>query len=207
MVRALIEIIKENARCFKQTATLASLNNRKKYKGSDIGWLWSFVKPAMYICVFYLAISVGFKHAKDIDGLICPYFVWLTVGMMCFFYMRGMILGGAACYKKNRTLIVNANYPVSAVPFMNALSELVVHGFIMLGVFIFVLFFGVCASFTAAFSAILASGMASSGIDSKCIREYTLSPAPVPLLALLYIKRADIPMTITNRNVTKKAVT
>ena len=146
MIRSLIEIITSNAGCFRQTLVLASITSRKKYKSTDLGWLWSFMRPVMYILVYYVAISIGFRHSKNIDGLVCPYFIWLAVGIVAFFYMRGMILGGSNCFQKNRLIIRNTTYPVAAIPFMTALSEMIVHVILMGGVFIYVMLMGVAPS-------------------------------------------------------------
>lgn len=100
-----------------------------------MGRVWAFVKPTMYIVVFYVAISIGFKSSKSIDGLICPYFVWLSIGMISFFYMRDMILNGANCFKKHSDLIAKAKYPVGTLPATVMASHLIIHfGMLVVGI-------------------------------------------------------------------------
>ncbi len=116
------------------------------YKTSDLGWFWAIVKPLFYLCIFYFAISIGFRGAKDIQGITCPYFVWLTAGMTPWFYMREMILSGAGCFRKYKFLVTKNAFPVSTIPTVISLSFLYIH-FIMLGICVVVcICFGVYPS-------------------------------------------------------------
>lgn len=125
---------------------LAKAHQKKQYRGSDFGAMWAFVKPTMYIVVFYVAISIGFKSSKAIPGLICPYFVWLAIGMIAFFYMRDMILNGASCFRKYPALISKAKYPISTLPTSVSTSYMLVHfGMLAIGIAI-CLVFGVMPS-------------------------------------------------------------
>lgn len=145
-MRTLVELIKENLDNRCQMWELAKSHQKKKFHGSDMGMLWAFAKPTMYIVVFYGAISIGFKGSKNIDGIICPYFVWLTVGMIAFFYVRDMIINGANCFKKYAPFIAKAKYPVATLPTTVAMAYLLIHlGMLALGVVV-CLIFGVLPS-------------------------------------------------------------
>ncbi len=133
MIKAFKEIIRENIHNFSGTVALATVNQRRMYRSSDLGWFWALVKPLFYLCIFYFAISIGFRHAKDIDGIICPYFVWLMAGMIPWFYMRDMILGGAGCFRKYKYLVTRSTFPVSTIPSVIAVSFLYIH-VIMIGI-------------------------------------------------------------------------
>ena len=131
----LVKIIKENIKNREQMWFLAKMHQKKQYKGSDFGAVWAFVKPTMYIVVFYVAISIGFKSSKAIDGLVCPYFVWLAIGMIAFFYMRDMILNGASCFRKYAVLVNKAVYPVSTLPTTVSVSYMLIHfGMLAIGI-------------------------------------------------------------------------
>lgn len=143
MFKLFKEIVRTNLKNMNRIARMAIVKQKKQYKGSDLGMVWAYVKPAMYVCAFYIAISIGFKSSKDIEGIVCPYFVWLTVGLVAWFYMRDMILGGASCFNKNRLLILKSGFPLSAVPAIPSVSNLIVHGVLMVATFILAICFGV----------------------------------------------------------------
>ncbi len=146
MIKAFKEIIRENVKYFYSSLDLAAINQKRMYKTSDLGWFWAFVKPLLYLCIFYFAISIGFKSAKDVDGILTPYFIWLTAGMVPWFYMGAMILSGAGCFRKFKFLIVRSRYPVSVFPTAVALSFLYIH-LAMIGICIVLCFcFGVAPS-------------------------------------------------------------
>lgn len=134
-MKTLIELIKENIEHRGQVWNMAKLDQKKRFRGSDMGLVWAFAKPAMYIIVFYVAITIGFKSSKGIEGIISPYFVWLAIGMIAFFYMRDMILNGANCFRKYTAVITKTKYPVSTLPTSVAVSFVFIHlGMLGLGV-------------------------------------------------------------------------
>lgn len=140
-MKTLIEIIKENINHFGQMLELAKTHQMKKYSGSDMGLVWAFAKPMMYIFIFYFAISIGFKSSKDIPGIVCPYFVWLAIGMIAFFYQRDMILGGAASFKRYSNLVARAKYPISTLPASISTSYMFIHwGMLGIGIVISIIF-------------------------------------------------------------------
>lgn len=140
-MKTLIELIKENIEYRGQMWELARVHQKKQFRGADLGLMWAFAKPSMYIIVFYAAISIGFKSAKGIEGMICPYFVWLAIGMISFFYMRDMILNGANCFKKYGAFISKAKYPVGTLPTTVMISYLLIHfGMLALGIVICFIF-------------------------------------------------------------------
>lgn len=145
-MKTLIEIIQENIKNWHHTWSLAKIHQKKTYKGSDLGLVWAFAKPSMYIIVFYVAISIGFKSSKTIPGIICPYFVWLTVGMISFFFMRDMILNGASCFRKYGAFVTSAKYPVSTLPTTVAVSYMLLHLGMMILVFAVCFMFGTMPS-------------------------------------------------------------
>ncbi len=140
-MRTLIKLIKENIEHRDQMWQLAKTYQKTKYRGSDMGLAWAFVKPVMYIVVFYFAISIGFKSAKGVEGLICPYFVWLSIGMIAFFYMRDMILNGASCFRKYAALVSRAKYPVGTLPTTVCVSYMLLHfGMLAIGIVVSLIF-------------------------------------------------------------------
>ena len=53
----LIDIIRENWRWRRQVWNLAKIDLVKTYRGAALGKIWLFVKPAVYILVFWVALA------------------------------------------------------------------------------------------------------------------------------------------------------
>ena len=132
-MKTFIHIVKQNISHRNQIWHMAINDQKLRFAGSDLGLFWALAKPMMYIVVFYVAISVGFRSAKDIPGVVTPYFLWLAIGLISFFYMRDMILGGASCYRRYKGYVTNTNTPVAIFPTIIGVSFLLIH-LIMVGV-------------------------------------------------------------------------
>lgn len=102
---------------------------------SDFGWFWAIAKPMMYILMFYFAISTGFRTGKDIDGTVCPYFIWLAWGIVPWQFISDLLVGGANCFNKYKGLVGKTIYPINAIPMIPVISKLFIH-LIMVGVLV-----------------------------------------------------------------------
>lgn len=136
MIRWLIRIASENLKAFRQTNCLARMELKKTHMLSDFGWFWAIAKPLMYILMFYFALSTGFRTGKDIEGTVCPYFIWLASGIVPWQFISDLLTTGANCFVKRRALICKYDYPVTTIPMISVISKLYIH-LIMLGVLIF----------------------------------------------------------------------
>ena len=123
--------------------SMSRINLKKQNKGADLGWIWSLAKPVIYIVMFYFAISLGFRQAKDIDGIVCPYLIWIAIGFSPWFYIQDMIIGGANCFKKNKSLIKNSTFPDDLVPAVNAMTGIFIHLLTVVIILILALIVGV----------------------------------------------------------------
>ena len=129
--RSFANIVKQNIEYFPRIFMTAKVDFFKNNSGTDLGWIWNILKPMMYVGMFYVAITLGIRHAKDIDGIVCPYIIWLATGIFAWFYLSKAILGGGACFKKNKTLIFKANYPVLVIPMIPGTAALWNHFFMV----------------------------------------------------------------------------
>ena len=148
MLEGLSRLIKTNIsyfpRLFKISKAEFFVNNGE----TDLGWIWNILKPMLYIGMFYLAINLGFKSAKDIKGIVCPYIIWLASGIFPWFYLQKAIFGGAKCFKSNKALIYKANYPVTVMPMIPGVSGLLNHFFLVGILIVITLLSGVKPSIT-----------------------------------------------------------
>lgn len=99
----------------------------KQNKGTDLGWIWSVLMPIMYIIMFYCAINMGFKSSKNIDGIHCPYFIWLATGVIAWRFIQALLVGGSSCITKQSLLLKHTNTPLSIYPVIPVFSSLYIH--------------------------------------------------------------------------------
>lgn len=129
MKTALGEILRENFSFRKQIAKLSKSQLIKQYKGAALGPLWAVIRPAMTIFVYWFAFEIGLRKNKPvtINGIETPFFLFLLVGMIPWFFMKDAILDGANCFRKNKQFITKMSFPVSTIPTFTLLADLYVH--------------------------------------------------------------------------------
>ena len=108
-------IFQEHKGFGKQIVLLAKNELIKTYKGAVIGPLWSVVKPAFTIFVYWFAFSVGIKALNQ-------------------------IVQGAKTLRNNRQFITKVKFPVSTILTYTGLSRLFVHLFLVAIMYIYVIF-------------------------------------------------------------------
>lgn len=135
MIRWIIRIIKDNIKYFPQTRSFAKADLKRAHMSSDLGIFWAVAKPIMYLLMFYVAISSGFKGGTDIKGTVCPYFIWLAAGIVQWQFISDLLVGGSNSFYKRKSVIKSCKYPVTTIPMIAVLSKFYIY-LIMIGVLV-----------------------------------------------------------------------
>ena len=122
----------------KQIVQLAAIAVRKQTQNTFLGWLWLLIKPAMYIFCFWFAIFVGIRGARDGMNSI-QYLIWLSAGIMPWFFLQETINGGSKVFSKYKYLVNKLKFPVALIPVFYELSAMFIH-FLLLAV-LFIMYF------------------------------------------------------------------
>lgn len=138
--RELVDIIKTNFRERKITGELARVTLKKDYSNSILGVAWAFIRPMVYVLVFFFAIRIGLRGDKHIHGV--PQLLWLIPGSFVWFFISNTLTSCGKSLLKNRHLITKMVFPVSTIPVIAVLAEFFVHVILMLLVFVIYLIGG-----------------------------------------------------------------
>ena len=140
-------IFKEHKGFGKQIFLLAKNELIKTYKGAVIGPLWSVVKPAFTIFVYWFAFSVGIKALRAVkvnlggpEPFSIDFFTFMFIGIVPWFFIQDSIVQGAKTLRNNRQFITKVKFPVSTILTYTGLSRLFVHLFLVAIMYIYVLF-------------------------------------------------------------------
>ncbi len=139
-MKTLINIFKDHSTYRKQIMKLAKADLIKTYRGSALGWAWALVKPVVTIFVFWFAFSYGLRAGKPVDGY--PFFLWLISGFIPWFYMSGMITGGASCIRSHKFMVTKMKFPASVIPTVVSLSKMIIHLFLVAVMIVIFVMFG-----------------------------------------------------------------
>ena len=130
MWSTLKQILGENWRWRHQVWNLAKIDLVKTYRGAALGKIWLFVKPAVYILVFWVALVFGMRSSSDVNGK--PFLLWLAAGVFPWFFMSDMINTGSDVYHRYPYLVNRIKFPLSLISTFYTLSLLIVFACTML---------------------------------------------------------------------------
>lgn len=100
---------------------------RTRYKGSVLGFLWTFVNPLLQLIVYSVVFSVVMRVQMD------KYYMYMFVGLLPWIFFCNCVQGGATSVMAGQDLIKKIYFPRLVLPiatvsaaFMNMLFSMVV---------------------------------------------------------------------------------
>lgn len=123
-MQTLATILKDNWRWRRQIGRTAIADLVKQTRGAVLGWAWLFIKPLLFIAVFWFALQVGLRVGREMDP---PYFLWLVAGLIPWFFLQEMLGAGSSLFKRYTNLVNKGELPLSTMPTIFALVTLVGH--------------------------------------------------------------------------------
>lgn len=122
---------------------LAKNDLKRRYSGSLLGLVWSFVPPFATICVYWFIFNIGFKITPN-NGI--PYLVWLMSGLIPWFFFTEAVIGIANCYWEYSYLVKKVVFDIKVIPHIKLFSALFIHCFFLFIIMYFNLSFGILPS-------------------------------------------------------------
>jgi len=104
--------------------TMAKREVATQYVGSLLGFIWTFIQPAVMIFVFWVVFSVGFK-VKPANNV--PFVVWLTAGMATWFLFADIVNGCSGIIVANTHLIKKTLFHSHILPVIKLVAALITH--------------------------------------------------------------------------------
>lgn len=92
-----------------------------RYRGSVLGWLWSYVKPLVQFLVFYIALGVFLALNKSIDY----YAIYILAGITIVTFFNEAFTNGTRSLIDNAALIKKIYLPREMFPVSSMLVALV----------------------------------------------------------------------------------
>lgn len=124
-------IVHEHITHRRQMLILAKSDLIKTYSGAALGWAWAIIQPVITIFTYWFGIAIGLKAGKNaVEGY--PYLLWLTSGMIPWFYMSSCLTGGTGYIRKYKFLVKKMKFPISIIPTFCNLSQLYVQAVLLI---------------------------------------------------------------------------
>ena len=115
----------------KLILTLAKNDFKNKYAGSYLGVIWGFVQPVITILVYWFAFEKGLKmSARNLStGVEMPYVLWLTAGLVPWFFLQEAFNGGTSALRDYDYLVKKVVFHIEILPTVKVISALFTHLF------------------------------------------------------------------------------
>ncbi|MFZ2538007.1 MAG: ABC transporter permease [Oscillospiraceae bacterium] len=110
---------------------------RGRYKGSVLGFLWTFINPLLQLMVYNVVFATILKTNID------KYYLFLFVALIPWIFFQNALTGGSSCILSQKGLITKIYFPREVVPIAHVTSGFVNMLLCFIVVFIVVLFSGV----------------------------------------------------------------
>ncbi|SBO18533.1 ABC transporter permease [Carnobacterium divergens] len=136
-MRNIYVVMKEQLVNLGMIIRISKYEERATYQSHYLGLIWQILNPMIQIGIYYLIFGVGLHGGKKIEGT--PYFVWLLIGIVSWFFIRGTLLAGSTSIVKKIAMVSKMKFPVSILPSIAMASQFVTY-LIMMGVLGGVLF-------------------------------------------------------------------
>jgi len=133
-------IIQEHRGFWGQIWKLARLDIKKRFKGSFLGSAWAIVGPFTTLMLFWFVFTIGLRAGGDINGV--PFFQFLMVGLVAWYFMRDMLNQGARTIRQNSQYVTKIHFPVSTIMTFSAISYAIVHLMLLACVYLYLVAMG-----------------------------------------------------------------
>lgn len=83
---------------------------RGKYKGSVLGFLWTYLNPLFQVIIYSTVFSIVFKVQIE------KFYLYLIIGMMPWTFFSTTVQGGANCIRAQAEMVKKIYFPREVIP-------------------------------------------------------------------------------------------
>lgn len=92
---------------------------RGRYKGSVLGFLWTFLNPLLQLAIYNIVFSTILQNNID------KYYLFLFVALIPWLFFSTALTGGSSCIVNQKGLITKIYFPREVIPISHVTSAFV----------------------------------------------------------------------------------
>ena len=92
---------------------------RGRYKGSVLGFLWTFLNPLFQLVVYTMVFAVIMRAPYE------KYYLFLFVGLIPWLFFSGSVVGGASCIFAQKDMVNKIYFPREVLPIAHVTCQLI----------------------------------------------------------------------------------
>lgn len=116
---------------------------RGRYKGSVLGFLWTFINPLLQLCVYSVVFSLVLRVDRP------KYYLFLFVALIPWIFFSSSVQGGSACIIAYKDMVKKIYFPREVLPIATVTTNFVNMLFCFIVIFGVVIFSGTPLNFLA----------------------------------------------------------
>lgn len=90
-----------------------------RYKGSALGFFWTFLNPLLQLCVYTIVFSIILRN--DIED----YYLFLFVALVPWLFFSVSVSGGSSCIRSQQDMVKKIYFPREVLPISFVTSQFV----------------------------------------------------------------------------------
>jgi teichoic acid transport system permease protein len=100
---------------------LAVFEVKGMYQIHYLGVLWQILNPAIQVSIYWFVFGMGIRGGQPVGDV--PFFVWLLVGLIPWFFISPSIIQGSNSVYSKVNLVSKMNFPISVLPTIRIISN------------------------------------------------------------------------------------
>jgi len=113
---------------------LAKNDFKTRYAGSYMGIFWALIQPVVTVLMYYIVFDKIFQSRSQLvsAGLDVPYVLFLTAGLVPWFYFSEALTGGTMALLEYNYLVKKVVFKISILPIIKIVGATFIHLFFVL---------------------------------------------------------------------------
>lgn len=104
---------------------------KKRYAGSYLGIVWAMIQPVITVLVYWFVFEKGLSASAVTarQGITIPYVLWLTSGLVPWFYFSEALSNGTNALLEYNYLVKKVVFDIDILPIVKVGSAIFIHVF------------------------------------------------------------------------------
>lgn len=123
---------------------LAKNDFKKRYAGSYLGFVWALIQPVVTVVMYWVVFDLIFNTKSEMvaSGVEVPYVLFLTAGLVPWFYFSEAITNGTNALLEYSYLVKKVVFNISILPIIKLIAATFIHVFFVVVMLIVAALYG-----------------------------------------------------------------
>ena len=123
---------------------LAKNDFKKRYAGSYLGFIWAMVQPVVTVVMYWFVFDNFFGQKAQMlsTGISMPYVLYLTAGLVPWFYFTEALTNGTTALLEYNYLVKKVVFKISILPIIKIIAATFIHLFFALVLLVVAILYG-----------------------------------------------------------------